>query len=129
MPNQRLLVDLGVRHGALCVLAGLCASGALSALAGPLQSVGSNFRTDTRLVQISVVVHDKRGRSVPDLTRHDFTVYEDGKEQTLDLFSIESDRSATEVPPLAPGDFSNRLDGRVAGSVSAIPLRSTEHPC
>jgi VWFA-related protein len=123
MPNQALPIGLGVRRASLrAALAGVCVSSALSAhaLAGSTQSAVTTFRTDTRLVQVNVVVHDQQGRPVPDLTRGDFTVYEGGKEQPLDLFSIESDRLTTEVPILAPGDFSNRLDGRVGGSVSVI---------
>ena len=39
------------------------------------------FQTGVRLVQASVLVHDKNGQRVTDLTAGDFKLFEDGKEQ------------------------------------------------
>ena len=47
------------------------------------------FRADTRLVEVNVIVHDKSGQPVAGLTRGDFTLLEDGKEQPIDVFSVE----------------------------------------
>ena len=107
-------------------LAGL--AGALSLVAGPAaqspappQPATPTFRAATRLVQVSVVVHDKDGRAVPDLTRGDFTLFEDGKAQPIQIFSVESDRGTAPAPaPPSPGTFSNRVDGRAAGAVTVI---------
>jgi hypothetical protein len=53
------------------------------------------FRVTTRLVQVSVIVSDRNRNPVGGLTASDFRLYDDGKEQRVELFSMESDR----VPP------------------------------
>src|SRR5207247_6363200 len=86
------------------------------------QTPPTTFRATTRLVQVSVVVHDKDGRPVTGLERGDFKLYEDGKEQPIELFSIESDRAAGTAPVQRPStptnDFSNR--GGANGAVTVI---------
>lgn len=48
-------------------------------------------------------------------------MFENGKEQPIQVFSIETDRVApAKLPPLAPNEFSNRLDGRAGGGVTVI---------
>ena len=86
-----------------------------------VQSPAPTFRAATRLVQVTVVVHGKDGKPLPGLTAADFKLYEDGKEQPIQIFSVESDR-VTAPPParLAAGTFSNRLDGRAPSSVTVI---------
>jgi VWFA-related protein len=79
------------------------------------------FQATTRLIQVSVVVHDKNGQPVSDLTAADFKLFENGKEQPIQVFSIETDRVApATLPPLRPNEFSNRLDGRAGGGVTVI---------
>ena len=48
------------------------------------------FRVNTRLVQFDVVVTDKDGRPVKDLTASDFTVLQDGQAQTLHAFEFHA---------------------------------------
>lgn len=45
------------------------------------------LRVTVRLVQIDAVVTDKHGNNVPNLTRDDFKLYQDGKEQAITHFS------------------------------------------
>src|SRR5580765_2548217 len=87
------------------------------------------FRTDTRLVEVSVVVHDKNGAAAPGLTREDFTLLEDGQPQPIAIFSTESaiagQVDAPSIPrsvdPAAPPFFTNHLDAAAAhNSVTAI---------
>ena len=91
------------------------------------------FRADTHLVEVSVVVHDKAGEPVTGLTRDDFSLLEDGKEQPIEMFSVDgrvlirngaaaAAGAATEpLAALAAGEISNRLDAGVrAGAVTAI---------
>jgi VWFA-related protein len=85
------------------------------------------FRSGVRLVQASVVVHDKSGRPVTDLKQSDFTIFEDGKEQKLELFTVEAGNapaSASAAPPMAAAPdaavFNNRPNARVAGNTSVI---------
>ena len=45
------------------------------------------IRIATRLVSVPVIVGDRNGRYVPDLTVADFTVYQDGEPQTVEFFA------------------------------------------
>lgn len=45
------------------------------------------FSTETDLVSLDVTVTDRKGRPVGDLTKQDFIVYEDGKQQNIAFFS------------------------------------------
>jgi len=49
------------------------------------------MRTETQLVAVDVVVTDKKGNYVRDLTAKDFHVFEDNKEQKLKSFSPATD--------------------------------------
>lgn len=81
-----------------------------TALAGTAQTPAASnptIRVVTRLVQVQVVVHDKRG-PVTSLTRDDFAVFDEGKRQPIDVFSIQSGASAkSQVQPLPRDTFSN----------------------
>ncbi len=108
------------------------------AVSTALRAQESVFRTAARMVPVYVTVSDASGGLVPDLTRDDFEVYDNGKLQTIALFesglqpitvvlmldrsgSMMSNfrlvRSAAEqfVSQLLPGDkarigsFSNRI--------------------
>lgn len=73
----------------------------------------TTLRITTHLVQVSVVVWDKQGEPVGDLKREDFVVLDEGGEQRISLFSLESSQRTTSPPePLPPGSFSNRLEYR-----------------
>lgn len=48
------------------------------------------FRSNTDLINVTVTVTDANGRFVPNLTRDDFVVYEDGRPQVVQQF--DSDR-------------------------------------
>lgn len=52
------------------------------------QQSGETVRVETQIVQVDVVVTDKAGKLVSNLTRDDFQVYEDGKPQSLAFFSV-----------------------------------------
>ena len=82
------------------------------------------FKSTVRLVQTIVLVHDKNGQPVNDLTAADFKLFEDGKEQAIQLFAVETDRlapaSRQALPSPSQATFSNRLEGRVAGGVTVI---------
>ncbi len=49
------------------------------------------IRSESRLVLVDAVVTDKKGNYVHDLAKKDFKVWEDGKEQNLTSFSLESE--------------------------------------
>jgi len=45
------------------------------------------IKIDTRLVSVPVIVSDRSGRYIPNLTASDFTVLQDGVRQTIDFFA------------------------------------------
>ena len=55
------------------------------------------FRVPVDVVVVNAMVTDDRGNPITDLTADDFTVYEDGKRQTLQTFSREFYRSIHSV--------------------------------
>ena len=48
------------------------------------------LRAETRLVQLNVIVQNKRGQPIEDLEQKDFTLLDNGKPQMIALFSKES---------------------------------------
>src|ERR1051325_7482931 len=70
-----------------------------------------------RLVNIDVMVKDKRGRFVPDLKAEDFTVYENGVQQKIDFFDppLSGGNQATPSPAAPPKATT------AAGQPKAIP--------
>jgi len=84
------------------------------------------IRSTTRLVQISVVVRDKKGNPVTGLQKEDFTVTDQGKMQSLAFFSSQAPAPITTPNPLPANVFTNRLDlkGQDPGAVTVILLDS-----
>jgi VWFA-related protein len=79
------------------------------------------FRAATRLVQVSVVVHDRRGAAVAGLTADDFQLFDKGQAQPISIFSIESRGAALQEAP-AHGEtfFTNRVDAAPPGGVTVL---------
>ncbi len=83
------------------------------------------LRVTTRLVQVNVVVQDKKGQPVSDLTREDFTVLDQGQQQTISTFSVESSHILPAPAEPQPSNlFSNRYEqkGGAPTAVSVILL-------
>ncbi len=57
----------------------------------PLQT----FKAEVNVVNLFFNVKDKHGMLIPNLTKDDFTVFEDGKPQTIKYFSAESNQPLT----------------------------------
>jgi VWFA-related protein len=71
------------------------------------------IRATARIVQIDVLVHDRDGKSVPDLTKDDFTILDDKHPQQIQFFSVvKTEILPAAADPLPPGTFSNELDQR-----------------
>jgi VWFA-related protein len=63
------------------------------------------FTSNTSLVIIDVNVRDKAGNVIPNLTKNDFTLLEDGKPQTISVFDfqkLEGDAHLAPVPAIKP---------------------------
>lgn len=59
------------------------------------QDDGDTITFDSALVNTHVAVRDEKGRFVSELTKDDFIVLDDGKEQPISYFSQESDQPLT----------------------------------
>lgn len=74
------------------VLLGFILLGAsLSSLAQD-KAKDETVKVDTRLVSVPVIVSDRNGRYIPNLTQAEFSVFQDDKQQTIEFFA------ATEEP-------------------------------
>lgn len=74
----------------------LVAGGFLAAArAGAQEPEAASFSSDVQVVNILATVRDKQGKVVRDLNKEDFSVFEDGRPQTIRYFSRESDLPLT----------------------------------
>ncbi len=65
----------------------------------------ATFTSNTSLVIIDVNVRDKAGNVIPNLSKNDFTLLEDGKPQTIAVFDfqkLEGDAHLAPVPAVKP---------------------------
>ncbi|MGA2978651.1 MAG: VWA domain-containing protein [Terriglobales bacterium] len=88
------------------------------------------FRTQTILVQVPVVVTDKSGNHIHGLTKQDFHVSENGKEQKIATFE-EIVSTNTKLPVVAPkpGEFANlTLSDQQPRTVTVIALDTINTP-
>jgi VWFA-related protein len=80
------------------------------------------IRVNTRLVEVGVVVRDKNG-PVSGLTKDDFSVFDNGKPQRVEVFSVskaERSKERQDIPPLPAGVVSNRTGKEVPASATVI---------
>lgn len=99
-------------------------------LISSLWSQDQVIRTSTRLVEVNVVVRDKKG-PVAGLTKDDFTVQDEGKRQAIAVFSVvsvarsgagraaEPSPEASDRPPAATILLIDRLNTPIANQVYA----------
>jgi len=59
------------------------------------QEPAATIAVDVKVVTLPVTVRDKHGKIVPDLTKDDFTLQEDGRAQTIKYFSREKNLPLT----------------------------------
>ncbi len=81
------------------------------------------IRVNTRLVQVSVIVHDHSGRPVADLRQDDFTLLDRGRPQKIAFFSMYSEDAARTASVSRPANlFSNRSgdDVNIPPSVTIV---------
>jgi VWFA-related protein len=80
------------------------------------------LKTTTCLVEVSVVVHDRKGQPVADLHKEDFQVKLDGHLQPITVFSVDSAGTLpVSTTPLPPNTFTNRLEQR-PGTPSTVTI-------
>jgi VWFA-related protein len=98
----------------------VCAAASVgSAQNPPPSSQTPVFRTDARLVHVSIVVQDGRGRPVAGLTADDFELFDQGDKQQVTLFSVEGSASSA-LAAAGTNIITNRLDGPAASGVTVL---------
>ena len=85
------------------------------------QESGYSLKVNARLVDVNIVVYDKKGHPVKDLKAEDFEVYDTGRRQEIRFFS----QLTSQAPPAAPAApvsgeapariFANRSSDAAAG--------------
>src|SRR4026207_1847717 len=112
--DQRIICAL-VTHASLRQFSFCALIAALSLTLAAQQPV---FRSGVKLIEATVVVHDKSGQPVSDLKASDFRIFEDGKEQKIEFFAVEgaqpADKSVRSFP-LPKNVYSNRVEARTGG--------------
>ena len=92
----------------LLVLCACCLVFSLYAQSPATSAQNFPLRVTARLVQVDVVVRDKKGQPITDLKQEDFEVTDQGKPQKISVFAIESNQKAIgRAGPLPPNTFSN----------------------
>ena len=103
--------------------AALAAAAALAAGAAGAQPPPV-FRSGVTLVTTDVVVRDGDGQFIPDLTRGDFTIHEDGQPQVIaSLVLVHGGRVFNQLLPPPPVQEGIILPGRAAAAETAAPGR------
>lgn len=124
LPNNR--GNMRGRLWRVLLLVAVASAGGLAAQAPDPKATAPAVRVATRLVLVDVVVTDKQGRPVTDLRAEDFTLLEEGKAQTLSIFSLERQeplaREDATLPSLPPNVYTNRPEYRAPPGVLTILL-------
>lgn len=87
------------------------------------------FRSETILVQVPVVVTDKAGHHVHNLTKDDFRVFEDGKEQRVASFEEVTTTHTPVAVAARPGVYTNLvIDRDKPRAITIIALDTVNTP-
>ena len=81
----------------------------------------ATFRTKVNLVMVPVVVRDKQGHLVGGLTRESFRLYDKGKPQEIDRFTVE--KPGSELAPARPAAEHPAAGERPSAARAAMPRR------
>jgi VWFA-related protein len=85
---------------------------------------GATIRMESRLVQLEVVVRDRRGHAVPGLTRDDFAVFDADKKRELTAFSVET----FTAPTRGASKTANASEAVALQSAASHPGTAVENP-
>jgi VWFA-related protein len=79
------------------------------------QPQAPTFRTNSTLVELTVVATDNKGNPVTDLKQEELSIADDGKPRPIAFFRFEGAPESADTPlarrePLSPGIFTNRSE-------------------
>jgi len=103
----RILAGVAIAMAAFCAAApaqqppppaGQTPAADASAAPGTPSESTSVIHAESRVVRVDVIVTDKKGNYIHDLTPKDFRVYDNDKEQQIVNFSFGSSESASQTP-------------------------------
>jgi len=84
----------------------------------------ATFKVRVNLVQVRVIVRDPSGKTIDNLTRQDFVLYDQGKPQFITNFSVETPATRLQRATAAkPADDSSRSEDGVAVKAPVLPER------
>lgn len=88
------------------------------------------FRSETILIQVPVVVTDKKGNHVHGLTKDNFRVSENNKDQKITSFEeVVATNTKISAPSLAPNSYSNvTIAGKEPRAVTVIAIDEVNTP-
>src|SRR3954463_14008813 len=115
------------------ILGAVIAAGSLSSASPTAQQPQSVFRSRLNVVSVDVIVRDKSGAVVRNLTASDFEVREDGRPQDIKNFSFEeiTDKGVTPVESadlLAGVEEKLAEESKRASSVTPAATKAVEAP-
>jgi VWFA-related protein len=113
-----------LRLGLTCLILLAAGMGYLAGQPGANTAQTTTLRVSSRLVLVNVVVHDKSGMPVKDLTVQNFTVLDQGRPQTIGKFMAVSapPTAASSMPPLPFNTFTNRIEQRTGETTTATVI-------
>jgi len=100
-----------------------------SAASAPAPAPETTFKVNVRQVLVPVVVTDKDGHHVTGLTAADFKVFEDGVEQRISGFSVETEGVPGSASKTAPAAESGPVMASAAPAPVRPPVRRTYLVC
>ena len=88
------------------------------------------FKSQTVLVQVPVIVTDNSGITVPGLSKSDFEIRENGKEEKISTFEeIQARRAPLAASPLPAGEYTNASSlGEAPRAITVIVLDTINTP-
>src|SRR5271170_6623306 len=87
-----------------------------------MQDTGATFKVRVNLVQVRVVVRDSNDKTVENLKREDFLVYDQGKLQTVSSFGVET-ASSRRAKAEAAAKTQEDADEKGADTKLSLPER------
>jgi VWFA-related protein len=97
-----------------------------SVLAGQAPTAPT-FHATTKLVQVSVVAHDRKGAPVADLRREEFQILDNGAPQEIRVFAAETEKSSpTPSQNLAPNTDADARKALLG--VTTLAVNGKDHP-